>query len=197
MANRPGGQKPPPHLEREFLELVLAQAHQQVKSYMLINDVSLTLALALTSEIETNFLRAEARGMLILPYYWAEYEHNGRGPVEAPLGKVMIFFPNKRDDPRTRYGFSYPQKRGTRRSLTKAELNAFSAENRRRKKAGQDPILIFTKHVSNKNQQPPGKQFYVNALRLFRAPPPLKVRFDQIVKRIAPDGTRKMTIRLG
>jgi len=87
------------------------------------------------------------RIVLSLPYYWAEYAHDGRGEINMPPGKYLIFFPDHKDDPRTDGGTSYPRRRGDQRALSDYEYKEFSHENRVRKANGQPPIMVVTRHV--------------------------------------------------
>lgn len=50
-------------------------------------------------------------------YYWTRFFNDGRKAIDGPL---MIFFRDPDDDPRIQD--DYPQKRATRRRLTKQEL---------------------------------------------------------------------------
>lgn len=175
--------------------MVLHAARIQVRDYMNVSQVSETLALALASEVSSDFFRAEATGRLILPYYWARYVHDGRGPVGTE--RLMRFFPDKRDDPRTAKGIAYPGQRGARRSLTKQEISFFNKENWRRHKVGEPPIMVVCKFVQSGKQSKPGTQFYVNALRFFRPPRSVEDRLNEVVKRLAPSGSRSLVLRLG
>ena len=159
---------------------------------MVVNDVSQTLVLALDSRVES-----PTTGLLIEPYYWARFVHEGRGPVDTK--GFMRFFPNKRDDPRTAFGIDYPGQGRKRRPLTRAEISFFRKENRLREKLGVDPIMVEVRHVGSGpagNQGPPGKQFYVEALRIF--PPVLAVeaRFAEVMRKIAPTGSVTARVRL-
>lgn len=181
-------------LLRQFLEDILQGAYLRVRGYMALHDVSATLQSSLTTVVTS-----DTTGLLTLPYHWAEFVHNGRGAVSARGKKFLIFFPNKADDPRTLGGTDYPRTPGSRRSLSQEDLRRFSAINRERRKAGQPPIMVFAKMVKPGKQAMPGKQFYVEGLRLFPQ------RFDlvrvidtlnRIVGQTAPNGSRSLVIRL-
>lgn len=85
--------------------------------------------------------------ILSLPYYWAEYAHDGRQAINMPPGKYLIFFPDRKDDPRTSFGKSYPRTRADRRSLTDDEYKHFQAENKARRAAGLPPAMVVTRSV--------------------------------------------------
>ncbi len=155
-------------VRQEILLAVLSRAKQNVSTAMRTLGVSLTLQ---------NFLTAVAgvsgpnviRGSLQLPFYWAEYVHDGRGSVHAKPGKFLIFFPNKKDDPRTAGGTNYPRTkalRGQLHSLSHADFKRFSQINRERKKAGQDPIMVVTRVVTKGVTEKP---FYTVGMRTLSA----------------------------
>ena len=52
---------------------------------------------------------------IVSPHYWAYYVHQGRNAVSK---KLMVFFPNKHDDPRTLGGRLYPERQTDRKPLT-------------------------------------------------------------------------------
>lgn len=107
---------------------------------------SRTLRRDLVVEIDIGAPGEPALILLHLPYYWAEFAHDGRNEIS---GKLMVFFPNASDDPRTAYGTNYPRNPGDRLSMKMFpdEFAFFQRENRRRKAAGEDPIMVVTKHV--------------------------------------------------
>jgi hypothetical protein len=192
---RPGQAKVPPGLERAFLAMVLQAAKTHVRAYMGAVGVSETLRQSLTTEMETNFLFASAKGRLVIPYYWAEFVHNGRGDA-YPKGTYMIYFPNKRDDPRTEGATAYPKQLGSRRKLTREELDYFDEINRERRRLKQPPIMVMKKRVGPGEQAQPGKQFYVRALRVFPKVQAVENRLLAIVRKIAPNGSRKIVLRV-
>lgn len=200
MAGRPGqGQIPPSAFAtREFLDIIMRAAHDRIVAFMRVADVSRTLQETLANRTLSN-----THGQLFLPYYWAEFVHGGRGRVHAKPGKFMVFFPDKRDDPRTFGGRNYPKRPGDRPSLTKADLQKFSKENKRRLKTGEDPIMVFAKSVGPGkpgNQGVPGKLFFTNAMAGFPVPSEVQRITDHltdIIRTIAPNGSRKITIRAG
>lgn len=62
----------------------------------------------------------EAR--LFTPYYWAEYAHDGRGPIRAKPGRLLVWFKDPDEDPRLRGGG--PFRARDRRHLTKSQFRA-------------------------------------------------------------------------
>lgn len=57
---------------------------------------------------------------LNVPHYWAQWFHDGRGPVTARPGHKLVFYKNPADDPRIQGG--YPVRLSQVRRLTKAEF---------------------------------------------------------------------------
>lgn len=57
---------------------------------------------------------------LVVPHYWAQFFHDGRGPVNARPGHKLVFYKNPADDPRISGG--YPVRLSDVRRLTKAEF---------------------------------------------------------------------------
>lgn len=84
---------------------------------------------------------------LHLPFYWAVYHHDGRGEINAPAGKFLVYFPDIRDDPRVDGGSNYPHSRSEHRRLTKQQFRDFLKINRARALRGERPIMVVTKQV--------------------------------------------------
>lgn len=109
-------------------------------------------------------------GKIVVPYFWAEYVHNGRGPVRAKPGHYLVFFPDKRDDPRTDGGTSYPVTRAQARSpswrLSASDFQRFLEINRERRAQGRNPIMIVTKSVG---PAPRKRPFFTEGLRPLEA----------------------------
>lgn len=70
----------------------------------------------------SSFTARNVRVFLHLPFHWAIYYHDGRGPVRAKKGKWLAFYRNPDDDPRTSHGRLHPRRPEDRRRLTKAEF---------------------------------------------------------------------------
>ena len=87
--------------------------------------------------------------VVYLPHYWAEYVHDGRDGISLPPGQYMIYFPDKRDDPRTAGGTRYPtrQAQAKARRLTRGEFRDFMRVNRDRAAAGLPPIMVVANRV--------------------------------------------------
>lgn len=89
------------------------------------------LAAALNENVETE-TDTEASGYLNVPHYWAPFYHDRerRGVVNAAPGGMLVWFRDKKRDPRLPGGI-YPVTKSQVRHLTKGEFRAFSEENRR------------------------------------------------------------------
>lgn len=87
--------------------------------------------------------------VVYLPHYWAEYVHDGRDSITLPPGQYMIYFPDKRDDPRTSGGTRYPtrQSQAKARRLTRSEFRDFMRVNRDRAASGLPPIMVVANRV--------------------------------------------------
>jgi hypothetical protein len=82
------------------------------------------------------------KGRVGVPHYWAEAVHEGRkGFGKKEGGRFLVFFPNPQDDPRN--DPAYPVKLGNRRTLSEADYKSFKLENARRRKRGENPIMII------------------------------------------------------
>lgn len=65
-------------------------------------------------------LKTDDGFVLNVPHYWAQWFHDGRGPVTARPGKKLVFYKNPADDPRIQGG--YPVRLSDVRRLTKTEF---------------------------------------------------------------------------
>ena len=93
----------------EFIEVLKGKALEFTKT----STPATSLKKAMTASY-----RKIPRGHQIIvhiPHYWAEYYHDGSGPVSMPKGRYMVWFRNPKDDPRLKGG--YPIKRSDKRSL--------------------------------------------------------------------------------
>jgi hypothetical protein len=94
------------------------------------------------------------------PYFWAVFYHDGRGPVRAKPGKVLVYFRNPDDDPRIP-GRKYPVRASDIKRLTAADFYRFLRDPSRgmivRKSVGPakgDPFFVraqaaLTREVGN------------------------------------------------
>lgn len=57
---------------------------------------------------------------ITVPHYWAQWFHDGRGPVTARPGHKLVYYKNPSDDPRISGG--YPVRLSDVRRLTRAEF---------------------------------------------------------------------------
>jgi hypothetical protein len=84
-------------------------------------------------------------GLVHLPFYWAIYYHDGRGPIQK--GKFMVFFSNPDEDPRIDGGSrNYPVRVTDIRRLilSKSKFNRLVREGR----------IIMTKRVGPADPHP-------------------------------------------
>lgn len=118
-------------------------------------------------------------------YYWARFVNDGRGKIEAPAGKVLVFFKDPEDDPRI--ATDYPRKPESvkRLRLSKARFRAL-------RKSGD---LIVTRSVgpaSALNFLAPGIQKTRQEARgVFRDL--IRGETRKLIRR----GTNKITVRFG
>lgn len=126
---------------RAIGDLVQAEATARMKSKTLHRELVVSLDLS--------GVGGSDKIILSLPYYWAEYAHDGRAAIDLPPGRYMIFFPDRKDDPRTNYGTSYARTRAEAKSrhLSSEDYKRFREENRQRKAAGLPPVMVVTRHV--------------------------------------------------
>lgn len=156
---------------REVAEL----ARMRARDYLLIHRGSQTLARDMDIEIlGPEFAR------VFVPYFWAIYHHDGRGPIEAKPGKFLVFFPDKRADPRTAGGRRYPRTEADILHLTKQQFYDGISRNRRRLEVGNpQPFMIATRSVGPAT----GVPFFREGLRNFGevAGPLIALRFKEFL----------------
>lgn len=132
--------------EEEFVLDVLRQIGEQgvalARTYLRDNGGSATL-----QDILSFIAESKGVGRITVPYFWAEYVHDGRGPIQAEPGRYIIFFPNKKDDPRTSGGTDYPLRPELARSLTSDEFTGFLEENKQLRAASLPPKMVVVKSV--------------------------------------------------
>lgn len=67
-------------------------------------------------------------GRLVVPHYWAIYQHDGRGRVTPVRAKMLVYYADPNDDPRLSGG--YPVRLSDVRRLTGAEFEEGLEKNR-------------------------------------------------------------------
>jgi len=87
--------------------------------------------------------QAKITSAVTVPFYWAVYYHDGRGPVVGTK-RSLVFFKRIEDDPRVAGGVRYPKRQSDIRRLTNEEF-------KRARAAGQ---LIITERVGNAIDHP-------------------------------------------
>jgi hypothetical protein len=66
-----------------------------------------------------------------VPYYWAVYYHDGRGPIRAKKGHKLVFFKNPDDDPRINGpARNYPKRAADIRRLSARQFYRFLREGK-------------------------------------------------------------------
>lgn len=107
------------------------------------------------------------------PYYWAKLYHDGRGPINMPKGRFMIFFKDPVLDPRLRGG--RPVRTAQVRRLTPAEFREAQASG----------ALIIARHVGPQK----GTHFFTKPIAQFRRAVPrfLKPELDAWAKTLFAD----------
>ena len=140
-------------MRRKLLEIMAKAAVSRTKKFI----TSTTLRNALDYRLTLT------RGLITLkiPHYWAVYVHNGFGPLGPKKKGYYIYFKDKRLDPRTKGGSSYPVKPSDRRSLTKGEYAKFNKINARLRQAGLPPVMFRVKATK---KAVAGQQYYTRAV---------------------------------
>ena len=95
----------------EIAERFLALSRRECKS----RSVSASLQLV---ELQDGSWAVES------PFYWAVYYHDGRGPIRAKPGHVLVYFRDIDQDPRVQ-GRNYPVRASDIKRLTKAQFYAY------------------------------------------------------------------------
>jgi len=66
-----------------------------------------------------------------VPFYWAQYYHDGRGPVRARPGHKIVYFVDPDDDPRINGAArNYPKRASDIKRLTKRQFYKFLGEGK-------------------------------------------------------------------
>lgn len=105
---------------RVDLVLALARAARE-EARRAIKSRTLRSGLEIETDV-SSFAAKNVRVFLTLPFHWAIYYHDGRGPVRARPGKWLAFYRDPNDDPRTSHGRLHPRRPEERRRLTRAEF---------------------------------------------------------------------------
>lgn len=89
------------------------------------------------------FRVAEGKALLITPYYWAYYVHEGRGPSKGNI----IYYLNSRHDPRVKGGYPVTKAEAVARRFTREQfIDAMIADNSRAAR-GLPRRMIVTDYV--------------------------------------------------
>jgi hypothetical protein len=109
---------------------------------------STRVASALSFVVDSITPDVEAVGRVTVPFYWAVYVHDGRGPVHAKPGGYLCFFPEHRHlDPRTNGTNALQGTTVKPRRLRPDEFYSWLQVNRERAERGLPPIMVVTKRV--------------------------------------------------
>lgn len=107
--------------------------------------------------------RSDYEVVLNIEAYWAYWVHEGRGAFSAKQGSLLVWFRNRRNDPRLVNGKS-PNRAHELRKLTKEEFRYWSRKNYQAKKAGRVQPMIVAKRVG-----PVGpNRFFTEGLKPFK-----------------------------
>lgn len=71
-----------------------------------------------------------------VPYYWARYYHDGRGPIFAKPGRKLVYFRDPKNDPRIATG--YPKTRADIKPLTRQQFYDGVRMNKQMEKLNPD-----------------------------------------------------------
>lgn len=128
----------------ELLRLYGAEELERVRG--LIGSSTLRAAAALIVEAQLGQAR------IVIPHYWAEFYHDGRGGFEAQAGRMLVFFADPGDDPRLDGG--PPVRQSDARRLTREEFLAGLAENEARALDGREPFMFVLRSVGPAGPHP-------------------------------------------
>lgn len=137
----------------QFNDRLIRRLSRESRTYLLRRVDSAFLRRHLISEFRVD----PTGGQVVLgwDYYWVVYVEEGRGPVTPVTAKVLCFFPDPRNDPRTDFDQNRPKRPEDVKRLTKEQFYGFLNENKRRRKRGQPPIMVTTQFIGPS----PGKKF--------------------------------------
>lgn len=97
------------------------------------------------------------RARLHIPHYWAKYLNEGRGAFGPSSAKVLVWFRNPGDDPRTPGGI-YPVTENDIRRLTPDQFYEWLQKNREARARGELEPMIVAAYVGPAE----GKRFFEN-----------------------------------
>jgi len=118
-----------------------------------VNRVQSLIGSKTLREALTLLVDAQAgRARLYIPHYWAEYYHDGRGPVSPVDARLLVFFANPADDPRLAGG--YPVRASEIIRLTKEQWDEGLAINADRREQGLPPYMIVVPRVGPAGAHP-------------------------------------------
>ncbi|MCP4897872.1 MAG: hypothetical protein GY906_12945 [bacterium] len=95
------------------------------------------------------------RAYLVIPHYWALYVHDGRGGFGPRRARVLVWFRDPRNDPRTDGATNYPVREGDIRRLTRSEFYHGVAMNHRHGTPDNPmPYMVIAKWRGGDKPQP-------------------------------------------
>lgn len=119
---------------------------------------------------------------VFVPHYWALFYHGGS---KVPAGINLVWFKDKKEDPRTNFGTQYPVRVEDIQHLTTIQnrpgIFMSKEEFKRLRKEGR--IIVTKKGVSRR-----GRPFFDNGLRDFAtaADPIAKSLLDEVLAEVLP-----------
>lgn len=108
------------------------------------------------------FRVAEGKALLITPYYWAYYVHEGRGPSKGNI----IYYLNSRHDPRVKGGFPVTKAEAVARRFTQEEFVDEMIKDNSRAARGLPRRMVVTEYV----RETKPRHFFNDAMLSFVPP---------------------------
>lgn len=144
----------------------------------------LTATLAIRSRTLREGLRAtvisDRQSKLNVPHYWAEFVHDGRGPVSPRFKSFLVYYVDPRDDPRLRGGYPVNPSDARAKRLTEAQFKAGMRQNylryRRNPAGGRMQFMVVTQR-SGPSDPRKRNPFFTQGMRRFLG------QADSIVRR--------------
>lgn len=175
-------------LQRQMLEALVQAAARHARGAI----SSETLRQALRAEVLT-----DRTARLLVPHYWALYQHDGRGVAFPRRSVFLVYFVDPKDDPRLEGG--YPVRLSDVRRLSKEEFQ--DGQQRNRELAQSNPEggpQQFMRVVPNVGPTGPDKSypFFTKGMEGFQQRAAFVVRgiVDKLVRQAAV--SRKSVARL-